>query len=229
MQTKLKTLAVLCGAFMTITIASAERLPNPLGENYIGVGLGYGWIEVSGMSNPDGWIAGTGINYNIQSDSKLGMDIGVAYNYARLTSGGFSATEVASVFETAGPTGGGVRATGHRLSGHYTLFTDMNALKPFISADLGYNWIKTEVFGFSATDNSWDWGFTGGVEFGSGSWRFTPYLSWKRDQDLKESMWSGGLNLHYWLTDSMGLGAGYNMSEGPERAHTMLLTVGWRY
>lgn len=208
MKLKLKSIAALCGLFASVSGASATNLPNPLGENYFGFGAGYGWISGTDL---DGWIVGTGLNHNIQAGPDLGMDLTFVYNYSRLTDSP-------------------LRATGHQIAGSYTFFTETQGVKPFLSLDLSYTWARARMGGFSASDNSWQWGFTGGAEFGVGEFTITPFLGWSRDQgDGRESHWFGGVNGHYWLTDTMGLGLGYHLTEGPNRSHTVLLTVGFRY
>lgn len=208
MNNKIKTLWMLA-AFAGSTIATSAA--GLIGENYAGAGLAYTWVSISGISNPDGWGAGVGINHNVQKDANFGIDINGVYTYARVS-------------------GSGLRVRSNTLQASAVLFTEMDNVKPFLSLDTGWTWENARMFGLKISDDSWLWGFSGGVEIAlNEAFSLTPSISWTRFNSYSDSVWSGGISGNYWINDQVSVQVGYGMTEGPEKAHTVGVSVNWRY
>jgi len=195
---KLVALALMLG---TSAAAFGDGL---LGQNYFGAGLGYARVSVPGP-NWDGYGVGALLNQNLMANDSYGVDL----------------TGEAAILRV---TGGGDRFRSTALTVGANAFTMVNDLKPFVGVFTG--WSFNSIRGLDSTDG-WLYGFNFGLEIPFEGFTVTPVFTWTRDQDAKESLWSAGIQGHYWFSETMGLGLSYSASEGPNRvqAVTALLTV----
>ena len=206
---KIKT--SLMTGFLALAVAAPVSLnAGLLGENYVGAGISYNEIRLSGAPNPNGWGAAVGGNMAIHRDAQFGFDVEGSLSYMRLSRSG-------------------ARARGTVLNVSPTVYIGDAAAKPFVSFDTGWVWARASSGTFSMSDDSWHWGFTSGVEFGvSDTLSITPSLSWTRIDSDRESTWSGGVTVHNWFTEQVGGAVSYYLTEGPEKAHGVMVAVNFR-
>ncbi len=193
-------------AMLGLSVASFGGL---IGENYVLAGAGYSTVRVSGISNPDGLTAVVGANYNAMREANFAADIRTSYSHTRLNSSGFNRWKNDTFLVGA------------------VLFTEVDNMKPFFGVDLGWTWDRWRTAG---SDNSWVYSLSTGVEVAiTETFSLTPSISWNRAEDYSDDYWAAQLAGHQWINDQLGVGASYSITEGPNRVHSLMATVTFRY
>lgn len=54
------------------------------------------------------------------------------------------------------------------------------------------------------------------------SFSLTPAVGWMWAEDYDAAEWEASVTAHQWLTESLGIGATYTFSEGPDHGHTLI-------
>ncbi|GEM_PF-2039303 len=209
-NTMKKSLSLSIG-LMSLAVVAPASAAGLIGENYAQAEIGYATIDISGISNPDGWTAGGTLNHAAVADPEFGIDVGAALLYHRVS-------------------GGGIRTRGTDFDVYGKVYMPVDVMKPYLGANTGWSWDRTRTAGMSFSDNTWTFGFSGGVEFAlTDTLSLTPDVSWKRYEDYSDDVWVFGVTAHNWFTETTGGSLGYSVSEGPNRAHQVTVGVSMLY
>ncbi|MCC5833463.1 MAG: hypothetical protein JJU20_01905 [Opitutales bacterium] len=207
MKRTIKTLIALAAMLGS----SAAAFGGLLGVNYYGAGIGYGQTWFSNLPDLEGYGAGVGVNHNLLQEADYAIDLTAGYTYTR-------------------GSGLNIRSRGHAVSTSAVIFTEIEGGRPFFSVDTGWSWNRSYYHHWRSSDDSWFYGWTGGMEFEiAENWSLAPYVSWTRWDSYRHSEWSGGVHLHHWLDENLGIGGSYSLTEGPDKSALVTLEVNFRY
>jgi opacity protein-like surface antigen len=140
----------------------------------------------------DSYGSGFGINLPIKS----WLDVGLDYGYGWLKKNPF------------------VTSSAHGLAATATYYTDLDGLRPFVSARIGHARFKTSAAGQTSRINSDSYDLMIGFETSVGPIILTPTIA---HGDSFDNSGEGGFNFavgaHYWITSKIGVRSDISYSD----------------
>lgn len=201
-----KLLAVL--AALGIASSASAGL---IGENYLGAGIGYAKVQ----SAMDGWAGGVQYNTPAYAGDTFGVDVLGSYSYLHLRN-------------RRSPT----RMRSSAVSAEVLLYAKTEMAKPYVMIGAGWTWdrFRDRVLGLQLQDDTWHMSMGAGFEINiDEKFSVTPAVSWTRYHDYSDDAITGSLDLHYWITEKLGLGLGYALTESGDKLHTVMASGTYRF